>query len=110
MTNTRSATTWHKTIDRHGRTILYITSDECTVSDIALCSVYDPMSDLPSRRMVRCGDGWTKRDFDEEDQPYPSHGLIVYGRSKFDRPSIVEAYNFDRIAAAAIEAATNDQP
>lgn len=105
MTTSRSATSWRKTIDRHGRTVLYITSDECTVPSAALCSIYDPMSDLPSRRMVRDGDGWTRRDFDESDEPYPSHGLIVYGTCKFDRPPLAEAYCVDRVAAVAIEAA-----
>ena len=105
----RSATHWRTTTDRHGRRVDYIVSDECTVADVCLVSIRDPQSDLPSRRMVRArAGGWIKREFDPEiDGPIPARGLIVWGGCKFDRPSLAEAWQIDRVSAAAIEAAIN---
>lgn len=106
MTHARSATHWRHVTDRHGRTVRYVVSNECTVQSVGLCSVHDPMSDLPSRRMVRTADGWIKRDLDPDcDGPYPEIGLIVYGTSKFDRPGLDEAHDLDKVAADAIAAA-----
>lgn len=80
----RSSTDWHTCTDALGRKINYITSDEATVISIAVCSIHAPGSNEPSFRRVATGDV----AFNESDEPIPSHGLIVLGRSKFDRPSL----------------------
>lgn len=103
----RSATTWHKTVDNHGRTILYITSDECTVNGVGICSIYDPMSDEPSYRLLE--DGERRPMNPHTDAPYPEHGLVVLGTSKFNRPTLTEVCALTglrgKAAALAVEAA-----
>ena len=97
---TRSATIWHTTIDRYGRKILYITSNEVGVESAAICSVYDSTSEELSYRLV----GDNRVGFDPEaDAPYPERGLIVFGGSKHNRLSLSEARELIglRMAAAA---------
>lgn len=98
----RSATLWHKTVDRYGRSVWYITSDEVGVIATGLCSIYDPLSDENSYRLVNGG----RVDLDPEcDDPYPRKGLIVFGRSKFNRLSLVEARELIGLGlAAAVDA------
>lgn len=112
MTYTRSATHWRSTTDEFGRTIQYITSNECTVDSVCLCSEYDPDSDLPSRRMVRrnletpddiATRNWRMERLDPDiDGPYPKTGLTIWGRSKFDRPTLNEAKKLAPTAVKAI--------
>jgi len=85
---TRPATTWHKVIDKYGRTILYITSDECTVNGIGVASIHDRDSDVPSYRLM--SDGAHRGMSQDDDGPFPERGLVVLGTSKFDRPTLDE--------------------
>lgn len=106
---TRSATYWHKCIDRYGRTILYITSNEVGISGVAICSIYDAASDEVSYRLMLGGE---RRELDpESDAPYPETGLIVLGSWKGNRPDMDELRALTgmhgAIAADAIEAAIN---
>lgn len=100
----RSATHWHMTVDGRGRSIRYIVSDEVGVPSVALCSVQDPASGEPSRRMV--GDGWEIAEplDPEADAPYPERGLVLYGRTKHDRPDLADALCIDPEAAEAMAA------
>ena len=97
----RSATSWHSAIDRLGREINYITSNEVGVAAVAIARVYDPASREPSCRIVN----GERVAFDESDQPYPACGLTVFGRSKFDRPTLKAFANCAFFGAAAVVAA-----
>lgn len=97
----RSATDWHTTVDKLGRTISYITSDEVGVPAIAVCSIRDPRSNVQSFRRV----GDMDAAMGEADEPIPSHGLVVLGRHKHDRPSLDEVHAMTDInGAAAVDA------
>jgi hypothetical protein len=102
----RSATAWHQVLDRYGRTILYITSDECTVRGIGVCSIHDRDSDVVSYRLMADG---SHRAMDQDSEgPFPERGLVVLGTSKFDRPTLTEVRALTGLhgaaAADAIEA------
>ncbi len=96
---TRSATHWHHTVDRYGRKILFITSDEIGVLSEAICAVFDGMSEEVSYRLV---DGKRVALDPESDAPYPERGLIVFGRSKHNRLSLMEARGLDGLHMAAV--------
>ena len=82
----RSATIWHVAVDKCGRTIRYVTSDECTVNAVGVCSVLDPDSDAPSYRLLEDG---SRRLLDQDSEGwFPDRGLVVLGTCKFDRPTL----------------------
>lgn len=98
---TRSATDWHSTVDKLGRTISYITSDEVGILTIAVCSIHDPHSNVQSFRRRAAGD----QAMGDADQPIPSHGLVVLGTHKGDRPSLDEVRAMTDInGGAAVDA------
>lgn len=72
-------TSWYKTTVGHV-SVLWINGDEGTGKRV--CSVYDPKSTLPARRVL--ADGRV-----EALQAEPT-GLTVYGLFKWDRPTFKE--------------------
>ena len=123
MTYRRSATHWRSTIDTARRVVQYIVSDEVGIPPCALVSTYDPTSQIPAKRMVRDivrelhgltvdhrQTGWSAEPIHLDDDPTPPDGLIVWGRSKQDRPDLHEARALDPVATAAIERAMKRQP
>ena len=97
----RASTKFLTCVDAHGRTISYITSDEPTVIGVGVHSIRDPRGNKPSFRRV----GGSDAAMTEADEPIPSHGLVVLGHSKFDRPSLAQVERLTDIDGAAAVAA-----
>ncbi len=100
----RATTDFHECHDALGRRISYIVSNEPTVISVGVHSIYDPRGNKPSFRRLADADAVMT----EADEPIPSKGLIVLGRSKFDRPSLGEVERMADIDGAAIAAAIRD--
>lgn len=93
----RAVTHWETCADGRGRVIQYIHGNEGT--GVRLCSIADPASDAPARRIVNGAAG----GIDADELAGSGRGLTVYGQHKFDRPTLGEAWlSIDKPAAVAI--------